>query len=135
MIVLAEISDKMPTVLSTLLVSIIITAVALGLARFRWWLALLALPVFGFWNWIHYIDLQEPGFGPLIWSEMGAGYVAGQFLSINTPAVAGVLIVTRLRHAQIQRRRRSKRLCAECGYPVESGQCPECGKQSPGAGS
>jgi hypothetical protein len=128
MLALAEIGDKMPTVLSTLLVSIVVTAVALGLARFRWWLALLALPVFALWNWIHYSELHEPGFGPIVWSEMGTAYVLGQFGSINTPAVIGVWIVTRFRHAQIQRQRRCKGLCPECDYPVESGICPECGK-------
>ena len=94
--VLAEIGDKMPTVLSTLLVSVVITAVALGLARFRWWLALLALPVFGFWNWIYYIELQEPGFGDLIWAEMGTKYIVGQFVAINTPLTVGALILIRL---------------------------------------
>jgi hypothetical protein len=100
MLVLAEIGDKMPTVLSTLLVSIIFTAVALGLARVRWWSALLALPVFGFWNWALYVELHEPGFGSMIWNEMGTGYVVGQFVSINIPAAIGAWNVTRLRRGE-----------------------------------
>lgn len=127
MLVLAEIGDKLPTVLSTLLVSVVVTAVALGLARFRWWLAVLALPVFALWNWIHYIELQEPGFGSLIWREMGTGYVVRLFVSINIPPAIGALTVTRLRRTEIQRHRRSRGLCPQCAYPLISGQCPECG--------
>lgn len=127
MLVLAEIGDKMPSVVSTLLVSITITAVAVGLGRFRWWLALLAFPVFVLWNWVQYSELQEPGFGPLIWKEMGTAYVVGQFIAINTPPALGAWIVTRRRVVQTQRQRRSKGLCPQCAYPVAAKQCPECG--------
>jgi uncharacterized membrane protein YbhN (UPF0104 family) len=131
MLMLAEISDKMPTVLSTVLVSTVVTAIALGLAGLRWWLALLALPVFSFWNWALYVELREPSIGPQIWKEMGAGYVVGQFISINTPVAIGALIVTRLRRTQVRKQHQSKGLCARCAYPSTTGQCPECGESSP----
>jgi len=127
MFVLAEISDKIPSNLSTLLVSVILTAVALGLARLRWWIALLAVPIFLFWNWVQYSDLQESGFGPRIWKEMGTAYVVGQFVAINAPAAVGAWIVSRCQCAKQQRRRQTEGLCPRCAYPVAAEQCPECG--------
>jgi hypothetical protein len=127
MIVLAEIGDKVPSVLSTLVASVIITAVVLGLARLKWWLALLALPIFGFWNWICYIELQEPGFGNQIWNEMGAKYVVGRFASINIPIAIGVAAVAYFRRVQIRHHRRSNHLCPDCGYPLGRNPCSECG--------
>lgn len=59
MIVLAEIGDKMPSIVSTLLVSVALAAIAASLGRLRWWLALIALPVFGWWNWIHYANFKS----------------------------------------------------------------------------
>lgn len=135
MFVLAEIGDKMPSVHSTLLVSIVLTAIVLGLAGIKWWLAIIALPVFGLWNWICYIEIQEPGFGNQIWSEMGTGYVVGRFVAINVPIVIGGVMVVWFRRSQIRRQRRSNNLCANCGYPVVINQCPECGAsvRHPGA--
>ncbi len=128
MVVLAEIGDKMPTVLSTVLISATVAAIALGLSRLRWWLALLALPVFGLWNWMVFAELQEPGFGNQIWSEMGTGYVVGQFAAINVPAMLGALGVVWMRRAQVRHRRRTTNLCPHCGYPQGAERCPECGQ-------
>lgn len=127
MVVLAEIADKMPSTLSTLAISSIATAIAVGLARFRWWLALVSLPFFGLWNWISYVELHEPGFGSQIVREMGYGYVVGQFVCINLPPVVGAWAVTRFRVSMIQQARRSNGRCPYCGYPPEAGRCPECG--------
>lgn len=124
---LAEISDKVPSTLSTLLVSVILIAVALGLAWVRWWMALLAVPIYLFWNWVQYSDLQESVLGPRIWKEMGTAYVVGQFVAINAPAAVGAWIVSQVRCEQQQRRRQAEGLCPRCAYPLAAEQCPECG--------
>ena len=127
MIMLAEIGDKMPSILSILSASTVFTVLVLALARLRWWLALLALPVFGFWNSMWYAALQDRGFGNLIWAGMGPGYVAGQFVATNVPAVIGGAVVIYFRRAQIRKQRQSGHLCPDCGYPLNRITCPECG--------
>lgn len=128
MIVLAEIGDKMPSALSTLIVSMAISAFGLVLARVKWWLALVAVPVFGFWNWLVYSELHESVFGQQILTELGPGYVAARFMCINIPALIGAWIVLRCRSTQIRRRRIAKGLCEKCAYPRSGTQtCPECG--------
>ncbi len=93
MYVLAEIGDKMPTFFSTLMDSIIIAAIAVGIARIRWWLALLAMPIFVLWNLAHYMELQEPGFGVQIVNELGYQYVTSQFVAINLPVLIGAICI------------------------------------------
>lgn len=95
--VLAEIGDKMPSFAMTLFVSVFLVAVALGAARWRWWLSLPMLLLFVCWNMVEWQQLQEPHFGTTIMEEMGVGYVVGQYVGINLPVVIGAVIVVRFR--------------------------------------
>jgi hypothetical protein len=128
MFMLGEIGDKMPSAPLTLLTSIILVAIVLLLARLRWWLALFAMPIFGFWSWMLYAELREPIFGQQILAELGKGYVLSQFVCINLPALIGAVLVLRYRSTQIRRRRIANGLCAKCAYPrIGTQSCPECG--------
>ncbi|MBX3364911.1 MAG: hypothetical protein KF866_09115 [Phycisphaeraceae bacterium] len=100
MVVLAEIGDKMPTFFSTLMDSIIVATIAVGIAHIRWWLALLAIPVFTLWNLAHYMELQEPGFGEQIVNELGYQYITNQFIAINSPALLGAVCVIWIRRSR-----------------------------------
>lgn len=99
MTLLAEIGDKMPTVLGTLIGSVILTAIVVGIARDRLWIAVCFSPVFVFWNWVQYAELQEPGFSPLIWNEMEISWIVGRYFAINTPPFIGALVLWKL-HAK-----------------------------------
>ncbi len=133
MVVLAAIADKMGTFSETLIYGIVVAAFAVGLAQLKWWLSLLALPIFVLWNWGEYGQLQENPFGKYILEELGYQWVVGQFVAINTPAIAAACIVFYIRRAQIRADRELENLCQHCGYPLHSQRCPECGTLSPSA--
>jgi hypothetical protein len=71
----AEVMDKEPTLLQTWAFSLIGGGLALGAARFRWWLGV----IIGLLPAAYFIDLwqevRDPFVGPAIRHEAGASYV------------------------------------------------------------
>jgi len=124
-LLLAEISDKMPTVAGTTVVTCLITAVSLGLGLIRRWLVLLSLPVIAFYDSALCKELLEPGFGQLIITELGWRYVIGCFAGWNLPFLIAFGIVSLRPH-----RCRRPGHCTHCGYSLHGlpeSRCPECG--------
>lgn len=104
MLLLAEISDKMPTVAGTTIVACIVALIALGLGLVRRWLVLLPIPLFVLYDLGLWEELHEPGFGQLIFDELGRAWVVGQFLGWNLPfviAFAVLLMLPRRRRGQL----------------------------------
>jgi hypothetical protein len=108
MLLLAEIGDKMPTVAGTMVVACIIALMAFGFGLIRRWLVLLPMPLLVFYDLSLWGELQEPGFGQLIFDELGRTWVVGQFLGWNLPFVIAcavlLMIPNRRRGIFLQRR-------------------------------
>lgn len=122
---LAEIGDKMPTVTCWMTAACIVALIALGFGLLRRWLVLLPLPLIAFFDWGMWSELQEPGFGQAIISELGWEYVICCFAGWNLPFLAVVAIV------MLRPRRFNKPgHCTHCGYLLRGlpePRCPECG--------
>ena len=92
--VLAEISDKVPTVAETTLIGIAIACLAgAAAASRRWELAVVTILVLLACNAGLAFELRDPGFADALWSELGASYVYGQFAAINGPSIVVVTAV------------------------------------------
>lgn len=130
MLLLAEISDKMPTVTGTTVVACVIAIIAFALGLKRRWLALLPAPVIAFYDWALWSELREPGFGQLIISELGWTYVIACLAGWNLPfLVAGTIV------ALLPRRFDMPGHCTHCGYSLHGlpePRCPECGAEATG---
>ena len=125
LMLLAEISDKMPTVTGTTVTAGIIALLAFGLSRLRRWLVLVPAPLFALYSLAMWEELHEPGFGNMVLDELGLGYVVGCFLGWNIPYAIALVVVMLL-----PRRYRESGHCTRCGYNLTgnvSGVCPECG--------
>jgi hypothetical protein len=77
----AEVMDKEPTLLQTWALALVGGGLALGVARFRWWLGAIIglLPAayfIGLWQEVH-----DPFVGPAIRLEAGASYVRSSALA------------------------------------------------------
>ena len=127
--ILAEISDKVVSCWELFLLSALIAAIAGWVSAARWWFGpILLVPKIAFMNYVCWSELQEVPYGQLLLSEMGWGWVVGQYVAINTPPVTAAFI---FRHMQV-RQRRARRLkrgqCEHCGYAaIGMSLCPECG--------
>lgn len=105
MLLLAEISDKVPTVAGTTVVACIIALIAFGFGLIRRWLVLLPMPLFMLYDLAFWEELHEPGFGQLIFDELGRTWVVGQFLGWNLPLViacAVLLMIPSRRRGQLR---------------------------------
>lgn len=128
MLLLAEISDKMPTVTETTVVACVIALVALGLGLLRRWLVLVPAPLFIAYDLAQLGELREPGFGQCILNELGWRYVIGCFAGWNLPFLVAIGVV-------VLRPRRFHRPghCTHCGYSLHGlpePRCPECGARA-----
>jgi|GEM_PF-1644151 len=75
----AEVSDKIPSVCFLWIEALAFAGLALVLARLRWWLPALLLPVTLFFI-IGSLDLmRDPYVGPAVWAEQGWPYVASLY--------------------------------------------------------
>lgn len=109
MLLLAEISDKMPTVAGTTVVACIIALMAVGFGLFRRWAVLLPMPLIVLYDLALWEELHEPGFGQLIFDELGRTWVVGQFLGWNLPfviACAALLMIPNRRRGVLVLKRR-----------------------------
>lgn len=97
-VILAEVCDKMPTLREIATISGALALISAVGGCFRWWaFAVLALPVLPFGNIGLAARLVEPGFGPVIWKEMGARSVYGEFFALNVPYVVAGAIAAAIR--------------------------------------
>lgn len=122
---LAEISDKMPTVAGCTTAGCILAIVALGLGMLRRPLVLALLPVVGFGNYMLWGLLADDGFLQQMVRETSWSYVGGWFVGWNAPflVVCGILML-------LPRRFSTPEHCAHCGYSLHGlpePRCPECG--------
>lgn len=125
MLLLAEISDKMPTVGACATVGCILPNVALGLGALRRPLVLALLPVVGFGNYMLWGLLSEDGFLHQMVRETSWSYVGGWFVGWNTPflVVCGIVML-------LPRRFGRPGHCTHGGYSLHGlpeQHCPECG--------
>jgi hypothetical protein len=130
MTMLAEIADKMPTFWGTAVIDSVIACFACVLGMFRWWLIVPFMLLAAFANYVQWSQLQESGFGQLIYDELGVRWIAGQFAAGNLPFMAMILIVACVHRRHCRDIRRLSGLCVRCGYNLTgnvSGICPECG--------
>lgn len=97
--ILAEVSDKVGSFSSTAAMSGLIALGAIVLARFRWWLVLLPIPLYWLWGWIEISEIQETAFATTVVLELGTDYYANQLIAIYSPFVValGALFVWRAR--------------------------------------
>ncbi|MBU0718890.1 MAG: hypothetical protein KJ749_11625 [Planctomycetes bacterium] len=86
MLLLAEISDKVPTVAGTTVVAGIITLMAFEFGLIRRWLVSPPMPRLDFHDWALWGGLHEPGFAYPIIDKLGHIQAAGQLLGWNPPA-------------------------------------------------
>ena len=87
--------DKEPTVLQNYLSFVSMGMTSFLLIRYRFWLALVALPILLFFVWIRVSELNHPFIGVDIVREAGYGYVVHSYVAMTIAVVislAGVLI-------------------------------------------
>lgn len=87
----AEVADKEPTTLQLWLVSVVLTAVAIGFGVKRPWFALFLLPVSLLCAWSRVSELRDPFVGPAIRAELGDAYAVHGYLSAAM-GIAGPII-------------------------------------------
>jgi len=87
--------DKEPTVLQNYLVFVSLGLAALLLIRYRFWLALIMLPLLLFFLQLHVEELNHPSIGIAIVEEAGYSYVIHSYIAMAIAVVLsliGVLI-------------------------------------------
>jgi hypothetical protein len=103
--VVAEVGDKEPTTLVVWLVSIGLALASLALARWRWWAALLVLPVVIFYALLVLAEATDPFVGPAIRSELGTEYFAKVLVAIGTGAALPIVAAVHARRRAAQEMR------------------------------
>ena len=86
--ILAEVSDKVPTVGSIWIVAAVISAACLFASAWRRLTALAALPIIALWAVIITSEIRDPYVGPAIVSELGRGYVTQAYIAAVVPLVS-----------------------------------------------
>jgi hypothetical protein len=89
-----EVMDKEPTALQNYLFFVSLGVTAFLLIRYRFWLALVVLPILLFFVWIHVSELNHPFIGVDIVREAGYDYVVHSYVAMTIAVVlslAGVL--------------------------------------------
>lgn len=84
--VLAEVLDKEPSALALIVPLILVALGGFALARWRWWFALILVPVAAVVAWVLSSELLDRYVGPAIWQESPA-----YFLSVSGAAIASVV--------------------------------------------
>lgn len=101
--VLAEISDKLPSVAETAAISCAIAIAVLGLTVFasRWCALLLPVAAYAM-TLLALGDLSDPNFGKMAIEELGGDWVIGQALAANIPFVLAALFHTHRQRRMLQ---------------------------------
>lgn len=134
MIILAEISDKMISPWTVLMISVPLAVLASSVVMVSRWLfipvlALAAIP--NRWMWEEYLQGQ---FGQAVVAEMGYGWIAASFCAWYAPFLICTALVLSEHQLSIRRRWAALHRCLRCGYDLTgnvSGICPECGRPVP----
>ena len=95
---LAEVSDKEPTIAAIWCVAGFFCTAGLLLCRWRRVAGLIVLPLAAGWGWALSSELWDPYVGPAMLSELGRGYVFQAFIAILIPFAAVAFGFWRRRH-------------------------------------
>lgn len=132
MSLLAEVDDKIFSMYSMLLLSLLLAGCSSVLGLLRWWFALPSALVMCFGDWVLFQELRAPGMWHAIRTEMGCAWVIGSLVVWNGPFMLcwyGLVLF----HRRVWRDGQSVAgLCIGCGYDLTgntSGTCPECGAE------
>lgn len=91
MVMLGEISDKVPSLVAIATVAGTIATVAVLIGRIRKWLVLLPLPLVLVFNWITINELLvDTSFTSAIKTELGTSYIWIGFAAWNLPYIAAL---------------------------------------------
>src|SRR5438093_11529553 len=85
--ILAEVSDKVPTLGGIRIVTAVISAACLFASAWRRRAALAALPIIALRACIITSEVRDPCVGPAIFSELGRGYVTQAYIAAVAPLV------------------------------------------------
>lgn len=102
-LLLLEVMDKEPALAQRAILYGVLSVVGWVLARKRWWLGLLVLPIVAVFAWVDVGELNDPSVGPAIIEEAGLLHVLVWYAFIL--AGAGVPILTA---AMVRRESRCK---------------------------
>lgn len=132
--ILAEISDKVFSLLEVLAYSTLAACIIGGIARLHRCLIILPLLIAGYFSYVFLDELRAPGFGEAVVHELEYRYILGGLVSMNLPFVVVLILLIRAYRADARRQRRQRYAtgaCGHCEYNLagnESGVCPECGQ-------
>jgi UDP-N-acetylmuramyl pentapeptide phosphotransferase/UDP-N-acetylglucosamine-1-phosphate transferase len=96
--ILAEVSDKVPTIGGIWIVTAVISAACLFASAWRRRAALAVLPIIALWGVIITSEVRDPYVGPAIVSELGRGYVTQAYVAAVVPLVFVAIGFLRQRH-------------------------------------
>jgi hypothetical protein len=98
--ILAEVSDKVPTIGGIWLFAAVISLVCLFASAWRRRAVLVALPLIALWAFIITSEVRDPYVGPAIVSELGRGYVTQAYIAAIVPvAFLAIGLLRRRTHA------------------------------------
>jgi hypothetical protein len=94
---LAEVSDKVPTIAGIWLFAAVISLLCLFASAWRRRAALVALPLIALWAFIITSEVRDPYVGPAIVAELGRGYVTQAYIAAIAPVIFVVIGLLRRR--------------------------------------
>jgi hypothetical protein len=134
LLTVAEISDKVPTLLQLLLAATFVATVTWSAAVIH---RLLAVPVIIALLYVAITEVGDTTMRQAILRELGYGYYLVYLSPCLLAPAAGLLGALYIRRCLQQQSRRRQGECLRCGYNLTgnvSGICPECGTPVPGTG-
>ena len=96
--ILAEVSDKEPTVAVIWCVAALVAFAGFSLCRWRRLAAIFVLPFVAVWAFGITSEVRDPFVGPAILHELGRGYVVQAYLAALIPFVFVTIGFWRRRH-------------------------------------
>ena len=96
--ILAEVSDKVPTIGSIWIVTAVISVACLFASAWRRRAVLAVLPIIALWAVIITSEVRDPYVEPAIGSELGRGYVTQTYVAAVVPLVFAAIGLMRRRH-------------------------------------
>ena len=130
-VMLAEVSDKVPSMPHILVGGCLLATAGFVLASCRWWLGVLPLLITIFFDYVVIDELRNP-IGRAILEENGWGLLGLAGVAWNCPILTAYLLIIACR-TRSRRKRATLNPCLQCGYSLignVSGRCPECGREA-----
>lgn len=127
---LAEISDKMPTVAEAAVWGCLMAGWSCSLAVLNRWLTVVPLALLILVNYCFWQECNSPDLRAGIIHELGYPWIVNIHLAWSLPFILGLPLAGTIRRLIRYRRRLKKGLCTNCDYNLTgnvSGVCPECG--------